>query len=325
MRHRPPVGLFLVFALATIAARPACADSLFVSSFGNDTVYRLDAQTGAVLQTFNDPLFLDSPTGLALSPDGSILYVGATNSSNADVYTFDVATGARTGAFNSSLTGARGLALSGDGATLYVAGIGSDNVMAFDTATGSPSLALSGGLNNPQGILLAPDGGSLFIANSNANDVLRRALPGGSTLQTYPAPASFYAPSDVALSPDGSTLYVSTFGDSAATNNQVLRYEVASGNYLGSWTLPAPDGDLYGLAITPDGSSLFVTDVFNSRILRVDTSDGSATIFSTPAALNNPAFLLYVPTSVPEPGSLALIGMGLAVGLGAAYRRRRAA
>lgn len=317
----------LVLALAGASTTPAHGGFLYVSSFGNDRVYQLDSDTGSVLMTYSDAGFLDSPTGLALSPDGNILYVGATNASNSDVVLFNTATGARITQYSSSLTGARGLALSGDGSALYVAGIGTDNVVRFNTANGSPSAVVTGSLSNPQGLQLAPDGNSLFIANSGGNNTLRKSVTTGATLTTYAAPGSFYSPSDVELSPDGSTLYVSTFGDSSATNNKILRYNAATGSFLGSWTVAGPEGDLYGLALNTAGSTLFVSDVFNNQIYTVDTATGVSSPFNTTAALSNPAFLVFSPTpaAVPEPSSLALLSLCGAFGAGAAWRGRRRA
>ncbi|HEU5117606.1 MAG TPA: beta-propeller fold lactonase family protein, partial [Isosphaeraceae bacterium] len=83
----------------------AWADSLYISSFNNNAVYKVDATTGALQQTISAPNFLVSPSGLALSPDGSRLYVSGTNSSNADVYVFDPASGSLVTQFSSSLTG----------------------------------------------------------------------------------------------------------------------------------------------------------------------------------------------------------------------------
>lgn len=50
---------------------------LFVSSFGSDQIMVFEASSGRFLDAFGDSGSLDSPEGLALSGDGSILYVAS--------------------------------------------------------------------------------------------------------------------------------------------------------------------------------------------------------------------------------------------------------
>jgi DNA-binding beta-propeller fold protein YncE len=82
------LALFVCFANGS----EGLADLLYISSFGNDRVYQVDATAGATVRTYSAPGFLDSPAGLALSPDQSTLYATGTNASNGDVYSFNTAT-----------------------------------------------------------------------------------------------------------------------------------------------------------------------------------------------------------------------------------------
>lgn len=212
--------------------------------------------------------------------------------------------------------------------TLYVSGINTDNIVAFNTSDGSSSVYFpSGSLNNPFGLDLSPGDDSIYIADSGNNQVIESALPIPSVIETFAAPnGDPYQPIDVLLAPDGSELYVSTFGTTPSTDNQILRYDPTDGSFIGSWTIAGPAGDLAGLAITPDGSTLFVADNLNNLIYQLDTSTGISSVFNTVDTIEDPGFLLYVSeinaSGVPEPGSLILLGLS-SLGLGLHARRRR--
>jgi DNA-binding beta-propeller fold protein YncE len=312
----------LVVAFLSVGARVR-ADFLFVSSFNNDRVYQLDAATGNVVQTFTDPGFLDGPMGLALSANGQTLYVA--NRGNADVHRFDVATGARTQLYASTLVSLNtGLALSSNESTLYVAGLTGDNLVAFNTTTGAASDLGIFSLNNPQGVLLAPGGASVYISQTANDRVVQRNLVGGALIRTFQAPGILDEPGGLALSGDGSTLYVSNIGASMSTNNLILRFNTATGASTGIFTVPAPEGDMLGLALSPDGSTLFVSDVFNDRIVRINTTTGSTSPLTTNAVLDDPTYVVYFQTAVvPEPGSLLLAATCAGGLFGLAWRRRR--
>ena len=87
----------------------------------------------------------------------------------------------------------------------------------------------------------------------------------------------------VAISPDGSALFVADAG-----NHKIRRVEVGTGavtTVAGSGTADSADGvgdaaqfnNPYGIAISPDGGALFVTDSGNHKIRRVEVATGAVT------------------------------------------------
>ena len=135
------------------------------------------------MATFNNP------TGLAISPDGLVLFV-AEHDSNM-VRKILLATGTVTTlAGNGAVATADGpataasfahpvqLGVSPDGRFLYVsqdnAGApGNGAVRAVAVATGLVTTLADLPLNDPYGVVVAPGGGSLFVADAN-NNLLRR-------------------------------------------------------------------------------------------------------------------------------------------------------
>lgn len=244
----------------------------------------------------------DSPTGLALGPDG-VLYVSDTGNhtlrrvtTNGVVTTLagsagnaDYADGPASAArFNQPL----GLAVAPDG-TVFVADSGNHlirviatngtvsvlagNPETFGSADGTGTNAF---FNNPVGLALAPDG-SLFVSDAN-NFTLRRVTATGVVTTIAGAagqdgsadgPAStarFGKPAELALAPNG-TLYI------ADAAHHTIRRLTPDGRVSTIAGLVGADGaadganglarffNPYGLAIAARGH-LVVADTYNQTV-----------------------------------------------------------
>lgn len=244
----------------------------------------------------------DSPTGLALGPDGAI-YVSDTGNhtvrritANGVVTTLagfagnaDYADGSATSArFNQPL----GLAVAPDG-TVFVADSGNHlirviatngtvsvlagNPETFGSADGTGTNAF---FNNPVGLALAPDG-SLFVSDAN-NFTLRRVTAAGvvttlagaagqdGSADGPAASARFGKPAELALAPNG-TLYIA---DAAHHTIRRLtpdgRVSTIAGLVGGEGAADGANGlarffNPYGLAIAARGH-LVVADTYNQTV-----------------------------------------------------------
>ena len=244
----------------------------------------------------------DSPTGLALAPDGA-LYVSDTGNhtvrrvtANGGVTTVagfagnvDYADGPATSArFNQPL----GLAVAPNG-TVFVADSGNHlirviatngivsvlagNPETFGSADGTGTNAF---FNNPVGLALAPDG-SLFVSDAN-NFTLRRVTAAGvvttiagaagqdGSTDGTAAAARFGKPAELALAPNG-TLYI------ADAARHTIRRLTPDGRVSTIAGLVGADGaadganglarffNPYGLAIAARGH-LVVADTYNQTV-----------------------------------------------------------
>jgi hypothetical protein len=78
-----------------------------------------------------------------------------------------------------------------------------------------------------------------------------------------------------------------------------------------------------GLTVDSAGN-LYVVNAGDSTVKMVGPGGGVATTFAT-GFTGAPRAILFVPeAAVPEPASAALMGVGVAVASGAAWRKRRA-
>jgi DNA-binding beta-propeller fold protein YncE len=178
----------------------------------------------------------NSATALAVSPDGSTVFVGGDTedlSHNPDATTvaYNAATGAMVWARQVSNGGGgsdvNSLAVSPDGSSVYVTG-------GTGTADGS----------------------------SEATTVAYGAATGDTLwTTTYGVPGSGFG--GVAVSPDGSTVYASgNSNQGSSTVDLTAAYEAATGTVLWVRTyLRAAGGanDAGAVAVSPDGSAVYVT------------------------------------------------------------------
>jgi YVTN family beta-propeller protein len=121
--------------------------------------------------TKNDPA-VEVHTGVAYSPDGSLLYDATGDSGAVDVYSVRnfsrierIPLGGPPGGARYPSSFAASLALSADGRTLYVLDQGNWRVVVIDTAARSVLFSAPTGVD-PIALALSPDGRYLYTANS---------------------------------------------------------------------------------------------------------------------------------------------------------------
>jgi YVTN family beta-propeller protein len=132
-------------------------DSLmYVTARDGASVSEIDMRTGSVLRTLTVP---GRPHGIAISPDGSTLYVA--DDSNGDVVFVNRATGAI--ARRIPAWGAFGIAISPNGNTLFVT-TNAGRIVVIDVPSAT-ILKDVDTMGQPRQILVAPDGTSALAAN----------------------------------------------------------------------------------------------------------------------------------------------------------------
>ncbi len=191
----------------------------------------------------NGVLGMQRPRGLAISPDGSNVYVAAFSGDALAVFGRDLSSGAlrfiehfqdNSGSVD-GLNGALDVTVSLDGLSVFVAGHSDDALAQFDRALSDGSLSYrqcfkdgaSGidGLAGAASVVVSPDTRFVYVAGSNDNAVatFRRTESTGnlSFLQRIrdgaPGVNGLARASDLAISKDGANLYVAGESDNALT------------------------------------------------------------------------------------------------------------
>lgn len=163
------------------------------------------------------------PAGIAVSPDGSRMFV-AENLSNkvavVDVARQKVATKVEVGEYPYDCV------ISNDGRLVYVSNWGSRTVSVIDTAINQVVGTLFVG-DHPNDLELTRDGKTLYVANANSNTVSVVDIGQGREIEAistalHPKSPIGSTPNAVALSPDEKTLYIAN-----ADNNNVAVIDVS--------------------------------------------------------------------------------------------------
>jgi YVTN family beta-propeller protein len=232
----------------------ATGSGFWASAGGADSLLHVDAARGTIDRTIALPHDF-WPSGIARSPDGGRLAVSG-DLANAVVF-IDLAAGT-VGRPIATGRHPAGLAFAPGGATLYVANWGEASLSVIDARAQTTRAPIAVGLH-PESLLLARDGTKLFVAESDDDaigvvDLARGLRVTGANVGLYGGTLFGASPVALALSPDGSRLFVAC---PAADAVAVLRVDGAE---------PAPIGAIptgwypTALALNRSGTTLYVAD-----------------------------------------------------------------
>jgi DNA-binding beta-propeller fold protein YncE len=255
----------------------------------------------------------DGARSLAVSPDGSKVFVTGVSWGSGAYEANDYATVAYSAASGSQLWAARyngpanstdyahSLAVSPDGSKVFVTGLSFDSGSYYDYATVAYSAASGSRLwaaryNGPansydvaHSLAVSPDGSKVFVTGESGSGsstdyaTVAYLVASGSQLWAarYNGSANNYDVAEsVAVSPDGSKVFVTggSVDSGSSDDYATVAYSVASGFqfWVALYNGPANIGDYASsLAVSPDGSKVFVTGFSGSA--------GSGTDYATVA------------------------------------------
>ena len=250
-----------------------------------------------------------NPQGMAISPDGRLLYIA--NNYDGGAVTIRDGTSGQEVASVSAGPGAvpLGVAAGPDGLKAYLTFAGPNVIKVFDVPSKSVIATIPVGAN-PLGVAVAPDGVRVYVANELANSV---TVIDTATNQVHAILLSgLSAPVGIAISPDGSRLYVVNKGNDTI---HVMRT-----TDLGADATVTVGGGPVGIAIAPDGKRAYVTQLTGNTVGKIGgtasltvakSGTGIGRVTSAPAGIDcgtncQAAFDLGTTvtlTAIPERGS----------------------
>jgi YVTN family beta-propeller protein len=265
---------------------------LYVSGGSADTVYRFTFAGGVLTPDGSIPL-AGYPAGLALLADGNLAVAENTHDRLAllDTHAGTVTAEIPVGRYPYGVTVAR------DGRRLYVSNWGSDSVSVIDLATKKVVRQIPVG-RLPEAMALSADGGRLFVANTNSDSVSVIDTARGKSVQTialsFKALPTGVAPTGLALSPTGDTLYASLAGVNADAvvelKHNTIKGYIPAGWYPTAVFANAPlrqivtlSGKGLGIGPNPDGPKPG-TNAPNQQQYDYNMITGIATLLPVPDA-----------------------------------------
>jgi DNA-binding beta-propeller fold protein YncE len=299
--------LVALMMVGVLAPAGALGSVLYVANGDGNSIFSYETSPIAPLGAFvaSGSGGLTNPRGVAFGPDGSLYVSGGTG-----ILRFNGSTGAF---LNVLVPGNQpfGLTFGSDG-SLYAADITGSFVNRYDSTTGALIgtfvAAGSGGLAAPRDLVFGPDG-SLYVASADSDQVLRYNGITGAFLGVF---ANDVDARGLRFGADGN-LFVADFD-----SDRVLEFNGTTGALIGTFAtgggLDGPVGVLFG----PDGELYVSSFLGEGKILRYDGSTGAfLDTIASGGGLSSPRLMAF---AVPEPGALALLGLGLACIAG--FRRR---
>jgi len=205
----------------------------------------------------------EPPTLLAVAPDGRRVYAA----SNGSLTVIDAGTNAVVATVRTDAN-PTGIAVSPDGRRVYVADLFSNTIVALDATTNALAAPVDLFVQRFRGgfgwMAIAPDGGTAYIANQVNNTLVVVGLPSGRGDFVMPD----VRPTDVALTPDGSVLYVAGCKP-VCTPGFVQLYDTRSQQFTSEIEV---GGSPYRVAVAPNGARAYTANLGGPSVSVIDTA-----------------------------------------------------
>lgn len=248
----------------TGCARMPSGPRAFVSNERDGTVTVIDTKTDRVVSTINVGA---RPRGIRTSPDGKLVYVALSFSSQQTpgtinkVAAIDAATGKVVGQYDAG-TDPEQFAISADGRRLFISNEDAGTASILDTESGKIVSTVIVGIE-PEGVTISPDGRWVYVTAETSNSVSVIDTQKNEVVATFMVGAR---PRDVAFSPDSSRAYVT-----AELGRTVSVIDTKTHAVIRIIDLPPGDNvKPMGVVVSNDGAKIYVANGRANNISVID-------------------------------------------------------
>jgi len=160
----------------------------------------------------------------------------------------------------------------------YVSSLDDQTIVPLNLTTNTfgTAIPLTGFvLFNP---VITPDGRTIYASCPNSADVIVIDVASNSVIATVPVPF----PGGIAMSPDGSSVYVVSTGSGV---NRVSKIDVATNTVVDRISTALAADGANDIAITPDGLLAYVVSTLTANLTVIDLTTDTVTIPSIPVGV----------------------------------------
>jgi len=238
---------------------------------GPATVSVINISTNTIISTIPVEPAIAEATGLAVSPDGSLLYVEDYQTSLISVVNLTTNTVVATIAAGGQ--NPYGIAVSHDGSKVYIGYSFANYVSVINTATNNITSTITVG-STPSDVKVSPDGSKVYVAVSSLSHLAVIDPVTNTVKATIPTGPN---PGPMTITPDGTRAYILVSGNGVSVINLV------TGTIIGTVTVGS---ESISICVSPDGKFVYVTNGEPNTVSVINTSTN--TVIATVNVGNRP-------------------------------------
>jgi PQQ-dependent catabolism-associated beta-propeller protein len=247
-------------------ARAPSGPCAYVTNERDGTVTVIATNTDRVVSTINVGA---RPRGIRTSPDGKVVYVALSFSSQQTpgtinkIAAIDHATGKVVAQYDAG-TDPEQFAVSTDGRRLFISNEDAGTASIVDTGSGKVVATVVVGIE-PEGVTISPDGRWVYVTAETSNTVSVIDTQTNNVIATFMVGAR---PRDAAFSPDGARAYVT-----AELGRSISVIDTRTHSVIRTIDLPRGDGvKPMGVVVSHDGAKIYVANGRANSISVIDAA-----------------------------------------------------
>ena len=236
------------------SAQPKAEAFAFVTSLSGGTVEVIAASEHKIMTS----VWVGSgPCQVAITPDGSYIYVAHSGSEVSVLRTTDLSSVALISGISPV-----GIDITPDGAFAYVVNRESNAITVIRTSDYTVVTSVPVG-KGPESIAISPDGAHAYVTLFRDNSVSIISTSDNAVVATVPVGRG---PSGLAIAPDGTFAYVSNHPGNSVSVIRTSDHKVVA---------TVPGGGSPSIAITPDGRFVYAPSWNDNNVRVIRTSDNT--------------------------------------------------